>query len=71
MLAITVETPGHLRIRSDEARAPGAAEVLVRVRRGGICGTDIHILHGSNPFARYPRVIGHEFSGTVEAIGPG
>ncbi|MHA1547413.1 MAG: zinc-binding alcohol dehydrogenase family protein, partial [Alphaproteobacteria bacterium] len=38
---------------------------------GGICGTDIHILHGSNPFARYPRVIGHEFSGTVEAIGPG
>jgi len=31
----------------------------------------MHILHGSNPFARYPRVIGHEFAGTVLDVGPG
>jgi L-gulonate 5-dehydrogenase len=42
----------------------------VRVQRAGICGSDIHILHGSNPFARYPRIIGHEFAGVIEAIGP-
>ena len=46
---------------------PGTGEVTVRVERAGICGSDIHILHGSNPFARYPRVIGHEFAGVIEA----
>ncbi|MER9367461.1 alcohol dehydrogenase catalytic domain-containing protein [Mesorhizobium sp. L2C084A000] len=30
---------------------PGASEVVVHVSRAGICGSDIHILHGSNPFA--------------------
>nr|WP_181701785.1 zinc-binding alcohol dehydrogenase family protein [Chthonobacter albigriseus] len=43
----------------------------MRVVRGGICGSDIHILHGSNPFAVYPRIIGHEFAGVVEAVGEG
>ena len=41
------------------------------MRRAGICGSDVHILHGSNPFARYPRIIGHEFAGEIEAVGPG
>nr|WP_255542970.1 alcohol dehydrogenase catalytic domain-containing protein [Azospirillum sp. INR13] len=44
---------------------------MVRVQRAGICGSDLHIYHGSNPFAVYPRVIGHEFAGTVEAVGDG
>ena len=51
------------------ASAPG--EIVVRVQRAGICGSDMHILHGSNPFAVYPRIIGHEFAGVVEAIGTG
>ncbi|MBQ9070547.1 MAG: alcohol dehydrogenase catalytic domain-containing protein [Clostridia bacterium] len=43
-------------------------EVLVRVAFGGICGTDIHILH--DQFTYYPPVIvGHEFSGIVEEVG--
>jgi L-gulonate 5-dehydrogenase len=69
MVAISVETPRRLRIfEPAPLGAPGAGEVLVRVQRAGICGSDIHILHGSNPFARYPRVIGHEFAGVVEAV---
>ncbi|MFC7611934.1 Zn-dependent oxidoreductase [Teichococcus aestuarii] len=43
----------------------------IRVQRAGICGSDLHIFHGSNPFAKYPRIIGHEFAGQVEAVGEG
>lgn len=44
-------------------------EVLVRVRMIGICGSDLHVLHGTNPFAIYPRVFGHEVTGEVAEIG--
>ncbi len=71
MVAIAVEAPHCLVLRADGALQAGADEVLVAVRRAGICGSDMHILHGSNPFARYPRVIGHEMAGTVEAVGAG
>ena len=39
-----------------------ADDVLVKVKAAGICGSDIHIYHGTNPVATYPRVIGHEFA---------
>lgn len=44
---------------------------MVSIRRAGICGSDIHILEGSNPFVHYPRIIGHEMAGTVAAVGTG
>ncbi|MFL5334204.1 MAG: zinc-binding alcohol dehydrogenase family protein [Geminicoccaceae bacterium] len=72
MVAIAVTAPGVLDITAAPGPGqPGPGEVLVRVQRAGICGSDIHILHGSNPFARYPRVIGHEFAGVVAETGPG
>lgn len=72
MVAISVEKPQVLRIfEPDGGERPGAGEVLVKVQRAGICGSDIHILHGANPFAVYPRIIGHEFAGVVEEVGPG
>lgn len=43
-------------------------EALVRIRRIGICGTDIHAFHGNQPYFTYPRVLGHELSGTIEAL---
>jgi 2-desacetyl-2-hydroxyethyl bacteriochlorophyllide A dehydrogenase len=46
-------------------RGPG--EVLVRLRRVGVCGTDLHIYAGNQPYLSYPRVMGHELAGTVEA----
>ena len=71
MVAIAVEQPHRLQLRDDPAEAVGEHDVLVGVRRAGICGSDMHILHGTNPFARYPRIIGHEMAGIVEATGPG
>jgi len=44
-------------------------EVLIRVKTGGLCGSDIHIYHGHNKSATYPRIIGHEFAGEVVSIG--
>ena len=71
MIAVSVEKPNALAVVERDSVAPEHGEVLVRVRRAGICGSDVHILHGSNPFARYPRIIGHEFAGEIEAVGPG
>ncbi|MFC0561367.1 zinc-binding alcohol dehydrogenase family protein [Halalkalibacter alkalisediminis] len=44
-------------------------QVLVKVKMVGICGSDIHIYHGTNPLATLPRIIGHEVTGQVEEIG--
>ena len=46
-----------------------ANQVRVKVKAAGVCGSDIHIAHGTNVFATYPRIIGHEVSGEVESIG--
>ncbi|MDE0113795.1 MAG: alcohol dehydrogenase catalytic domain-containing protein, partial [Albidovulum sp.] len=71
MIAIAVDEPLILDVKADRQIAPGPGEVMVRVKRAGICGSDVHILEGSNPFARYPRIIGHEMAGVVVAVGTG
>lgn len=70
MRAVQVEAPGKLdivNIKKPEIKSSG--DVLVKVKNAGICGSDVHIYHGSNPFTVYPRVIGHEVSGIVEETG--
>ena len=52
-------------------RATAAAgEVLLKIVRAGICGTDYHIYSGLHPFLAYPRVIGHELAGVVVTAPP-
>jgi Alcohol dehydrogenase GroES-like domain len=51
--------------------APGPGAVLVRVSLAGICGTDLHVIHGDFPGVSPGMVIGHEFVGRVDAIGTG
>ena len=59
-------------VETKQARPPAAGEVAVRIAYCGICGTDMHVFHG-NMDARvgFERVIGHEMSGTVAAVGDG
>jgi 2-desacetyl-2-hydroxyethyl bacteriochlorophyllide A dehydrogenase len=72
MKAIQLEAPKVLRaIDIGEPKSPGEAEVLVRVHRVGICGTDISGYLGKMPFFSYPRVPGHELGVEVLAVGPG
>lgn len=65
MNGLVVATPGQIALepRDVPQRAPG--EVLIRMRRAGICGTDFNIFAGHHPFLSYPRLVGHELSGTV------
>ncbi len=49
---------------------PGEGELLVRVRAAGICGSDVPRVLGDGAHF-YPVILGHEFSGTVAALGPG
>lgn len=44
-------------------------EVVVKIKRVGICGSDMHIYHGTNPLATYPRIVGHEVVGEVVEVG--
>ena len=59
-------------VEKAQAKTPGAGEVAVRIAYCGICGTDMHVFHG-NMDARvgFNRVIGHEMSGVVDAVGAG
>jgi L-iditol 2-dehydrogenase/threonine 3-dehydrogenase len=47
----------------------GAKEVLLRIQRIGVCGSDIHVFHGEHPATPYPVIQGHEYSATIEAVG--
>jgi 2-desacetyl-2-hydroxyethyl bacteriochlorophyllide A dehydrogenase len=69
MKQAVMTSPGVIEFRDVPVPTPGPDEVLIRVRRIGICGSDIHVRHGRHPFTSYPVVQGHEFSGTVEAVG--
>ncbi|WP_062218010.1 zinc-binding alcohol dehydrogenase family protein [Aureimonas sp. D3] len=71
MLTITCETPGRLITETREKPTRAEGEVLVRVRRIGVCGTDLHIFSGNQPYLAYPRVMGHELAGTVEEAPEG
>ncbi|MCK7482636.1 MAG: alcohol dehydrogenase catalytic domain-containing protein [Candidatus Moduliflexus flocculans] len=69
MKQAVMTSPGVIEFRDVPVPKPGPDEVLVRVRRIGVCGSDIHVRHGRHPFTSYPVVQGHEFSGVIEAVG--
>ena len=71
MLSVVVDKPNSMAVCERPTPEPGPGEVRVRVRYAGICGSDLHIFHGKNPFVAYPRVIGHEFVGRIDAVGEG
>ncbi|MBN3216458.1 Zn-dependent oxidoreductase [Pectobacterium polaris] len=71
MKSIVIQQPNALVIEERPIPQPAAGEVRVKVKLAGICGSDSHIYRGHNPFAKYPRVIGHEFFGVIEAVGEG
>jgi hypothetical protein len=71
MLSVVVDSPHKMGVREVPLPVPAAGEVRVQVKYAGICGSDLHIFHGKNPFVSYPRIIGHEFVGRIESVGPG
>lgn len=66
MLTVICEKPGVLTLIEREKPVRADNEVLLRLRRVGVCGTDLHIFSGKQPYLSYPRVMGHELAATVE-----
>ncbi len=72
MPTIVLEEPGRFVLEdTPEPTPPGPGEALVRIRRVGICGTDLHAFEGTQPFFDYPRILGHELGVEVIAAGRG
>ena len=71
MLQEVMTAPGTIEFREVERPEPKTGEVLVRMRRIGVCGSDIHVWHGKHPFTSYPVTQGHEVSGEIAALGKG
>jgi L-idonate 5-dehydrogenase len=73
MDALVIHAPGDLRVEHYPTPPVGAGEVRVRVRAGGICGSDLHYFHHGGFGAirlQQPMVLGHEVAGVIEEIGP-
>ena len=72
MQILEVTEPFEIETRQqDESFILADDELLIGIKRVGICGSDVHIYSGHNPFAAYPRIIGHEIAGVVEWVGAG
>ena len=69
MIAAQISSPQEAEVLELELPGLKPDEVLIEVKRAGICGTDLHIWHGSYGLANYPLTPGHEFSGVVSAVG--
>lgn len=63
-------SPGTIELRT--VPGPGELapnEILLEIKRIGVCGSDIHVYHGKHPFTKYPIVQGHEYSALVKSVG--
>lgn len=71
MKAVVCTRPYDLQLVERPVPERRDGEVLVRMRRVGLCGTDYHIYAGRHPFLNYPRVMGHELAGEIAEVGAG
>ena len=71
MKALVLRAPGQVEVA--EVAAPGGTgsdEILLQVRRVGMCGSDLNSYRGRNPMVSYPRILGHEIAATVVVANP-
>ena len=69
MLQAVLEQPEKVSFKEVHKPKPSASKVLIKVKRIGICGSDIHAYYGKHPYIKCPIVQGHEFSGQIVEIG--
>lgn len=65
MKALVCTQPGKLEFAGVEKPVLSKGRSIIRIRRIGICGTDLHAFEGTQPFFRYPRILGHELAGEL------
>lgn len=69
MLQQVMTAPGEITFREIPVPEVQADQVLVKIKRIGICGSDIHVYHGEHPYTSYPVTQGHEVSGKIVRVG--
>jgi len=68
MKALVMKNPGELVVEERPKPTPKEGEVLLKVLRVGVCGTDLHAFGGNQPYFAYPRIVGHELAVQVAEI---
>lgn len=68
MKYIICQDPGHFELKEKERPVRRTGEVLVKIHRVGICGTDLHAYGGNQAFFKYPRILGHELAAEILEI---
>jgi len=71
MLAVRFYKPGDVKAEQVPIPRPGPGELIVKSSVSLTCGTDVKMFRRGHPFAKPPQIMGHEFAGTVTAIGAG
>ncbi len=72
MIQARVVTPEDIQffeVPTLEAKDLKDNEILLRIHKIGVCGSDIHVMHGQHPLVTYPVIQGHEYSADVVAVG--
>jgi L-iditol 2-dehydrogenase len=69
MKQAVMTSPGKIEFRTLEKPMIKDTEVIIEVKRIGVCGSDIHVFHGLHPYTSYPVVQGHEVSGVIAEKG--
>jgi 2-desacetyl-2-hydroxyethyl bacteriochlorophyllide A dehydrogenase len=69
MKALSITQSGQSQLTSLEKPSCGSDEVLIKLKYVGFCGSDLSTYQGRNPMVSYPRIPGHELSGTIERVG--
>lgn len=71
MLQQVMTAPGEIIFREIPMPVAGKGQIVIKIMKIGICGSDIHVYHGKHPFTKYPVTQGHEVSGVIHEIGEG
>lgn len=69
MKAAFVTEVGKVEIRQIEKPAIKDNEVLIQVKTVGVCGSDLHLFHGTHAFRKPPAILGHEVAGVIVEVG--
>lgn len=68
MEILVCTSPGNFEYRTTKEPVLTKGNAIIKVKRIGICGTDLHAFEGTQPFFNYPRILGHELSGELVAF---
>ncbi len=68
MKALVCQQPGKLEYIHTNDPEPKKNQAILKIKRIGICGTDLHAFEGTQPYFTYPRILGHELAGELVDI---